>query len=94
MTIYPQWDSILLDILTQPNDIVIIQTKKRHGQGGWRGHNAPTSTAQSSSISDDDNAKHQSKNKKKKKSNKTKKDSHQQQEKKNPYLPPQVVSSE
>ena len=36
LTMYPLWDSILLDMLQQPADVVVVSARRRgRGHGGW-----------------------------------------------------------
>jgi len=36
MTLYPEWDSVLKQLLSQPPEVVIIQARRRgKGHGGW-----------------------------------------------------------
>jgi hypothetical protein len=40
VTRFPSWSSVLMDVMQQPNDVVIVSAKRRgRGHGGWSKNN-------------------------------------------------------
>jgi hypothetical protein len=40
VTRFPIWSSVLMDVMQQPNDVVIVSAKRRgRGHGGWSKNN-------------------------------------------------------
>lgn len=40
LTTYPKWDDMLMDMLTRPSSVIVIQARRRgRGVGGWSKNN-------------------------------------------------------